>query len=33
MELMDTFSKYDMVVDGACKRNEKMYVEICQKKD
>lgn len=21
-----------MVVDGACKRNEKMYVEICQKK-
>ena len=33
MELMDTFAKYDMAVDGACKRNEKLYIELCQNKN
>jgi len=32
MELMDTFSKYDVMLDSACKRNEKMYIELCQVK-
>jgi len=29
---MDTFSKMDMIVDGSCKRNEKMYIDICKEK-
>jgi len=33
MELMDTFAKYDMIVDGSCKRNEKMYHDICKEKN
>lgn len=33
MELMDTFSKYDLVIDGACKRNEKMYIDLCKDKN
>jgi hypothetical protein len=30
MELMDIFSKYDMQIDSSCKRNEKMYFDICK---
>ena len=29
MELMDQFGKYDIALDNACKRNEKMYYEMC----
>lgn len=28
MELMDTFSKYDLQLDASCKRNERMYFDI-----
>jgi hypothetical protein len=30
MELMDIFSKYDQQIDASCKRNEKMYFDICK---
>jgi len=30
MELMDTFSKYDALLDSSCKRNEKMYYEVAK---
>ena len=30
MELMDIFAKYDTLLDASCKRNEKMYVEVCK---
>lgn len=33
MELMDTFSKYDTQLDNACKRNEKMYYDMCKELD
>ena len=29
MELMDIFAKYDMQLGQSCKRNEKMYFEMC----
>ena len=33
MELLDIFAKYDLTVDAACKRNERMYYEICKEKN
>jgi len=30
MELLDTFSKYDAQLDGTCKKNEKMFFEMCK---
>jgi len=30
MELMDTFSKYDVQLDASCKKNEKMFFEVCK---
>lgn len=30
MELMDSFGKYDLLLDASCKRNEKMYYEMCK---
>jgi len=30
MELMDTFNKYDTALDNSCKRNEKMYYDMCK---
>lgn len=33
MELLDIFAKYDLTVDAACKRNEKMYYELCKEKN
>lgn len=30
MELMDVFSKNDTQLDASCKRNEKMYTEMCK---
>jgi len=32
MELMDVFQKYDVSIDGQCKRNERMYEEICKER-
>jgi len=32
MELMDIFQKYDVSIDGQCKRNERMYEEIMKEK-
>jgi len=29
MELMDTFAKYDVQLDQSCKKNEKMYFDVC----
>ena len=28
MELMDVFQKYDVSIDGQCKRNERMLVPV-----
>ena len=28
MELMDTFQKYETLLDGSCKRNEKLFFEL-----
>lgn len=28
MELMDTFQKYENLLDGSCKRNEKLFFEL-----
>lgn len=28
MELMDTFQKYESLLDGSCKRNEKLFFEL-----
>ena len=33
MELMDIFAKADQVLDASCKRNEKMYFEMCKTLD
>ena len=33
MELMDVFQKYDVAIDAQCKRNERMYEEICKERD
>jgi hypothetical protein len=30
MELMDIFAKTDSQLDASCKRNEKMYFELCK---
>ena len=30
MELMDSFQKVDLNLDNSCKRNEKMYYDICK---
>lgn len=30
MELVDVFSKYELLVDGSCKRNEKLYFDMAQ---
>lgn len=30
MEIMDSFGKQDLQLDGACKRNEKMYMDMCK---
>lgn len=30
MELMDIFAKYDNLLDASCKRNERMYTEMCK---
>jgi uncharacterized protein (DUF2249 family) len=30
MELMDTFSKYDVQIDASVKKNEKMFFEVCK---
>lgn len=30
MELVDAFSKYEILVDGSCKRNEKLYFDLAQ---
>ena len=30
MELLDTFSKYDAQLDASCKKNEKMFFEVCK---
>ena len=30
MELMDSFQKIDLAVDGACKKNEKIYQDMCK---
>ena len=32
MELMDVFQKVDVSIDGQCKRNERMYEEICKER-
>lgn len=32
MELMDVFQKYDVAIDAQCKRNERMYEEICKER-
>lgn len=29
MEMMEIFSKYDLALDSSCKRNERMYTEMC----
>ena len=29
MELMDLFAKFDMQLDASCKRNEKIYFDMC----
>jgi hypothetical protein len=28
MELVDVFTKYEVLVDGTCKRNEKLFFEM-----
>jgi hypothetical protein len=28
MELIDVFSKYEVLVDGTCKRNEKLFFDM-----
>ena len=28
MELLDTFSKYEMSLDQSCKKNEKLFFEL-----
>ena len=33
MELMDVFQKYDVAIDTQCKRNERMYEEICKERN
>jgi hypothetical protein len=33
MELMDIFAKADLLLDASCKRNEKMYFEMCKTLD
>ena len=33
MEMLDVFAKYDLTVDASCKRNEKMYYDICKEKN
>ena len=30
MELVDVFAKNEVLVDGSCKRNEKLYFEMAQ---
>ena len=30
MEIMDIFQKCDQQIDASCKRNEKMYYDICK---
>ena len=30
MELMDIFAKFDLQLDASCKRNEKMYFDMCK---
>jgi hypothetical protein len=30
MELMDTFSKYDLQLDISCKRNEQIFLSTAQ---
>ena len=30
MELMGIFQKYDTMLDASCKRNEKMYTDMCK---
>ena len=30
MELMDVFAKYEIQIDNSCKRNEKMYFDVCK---
>lgn len=30
MEIMDSFAKQDVLLDACCKRNEKMYVDMCK---
>jgi len=33
MELMDVFQKYDLAIDAQCKRNERMFEEICKERN
>ena len=30
MEVVDVFAKYEIIVDGSCKRNEKLYFDMAQ---
>ena len=33
MELMDIFAKFDIQLDNSCKRNEKIYRDMCKEID